>query len=101
MLLLVFVVSVSASQLEIASSACRVLLKYLLAALNVLGKEQSPNCVLIERKLKAVRSLCVNVGLLSSSDLTALVNTMKGENVSNTPPGKLTLTYFASYPESC
>lgn len=89
----VYFFTVSASQLETVSAACRVLLKYLLSALQVTFSEANPNSAQIERYLNAVRVLCIGTGLLSSSEVTVLVDTMKGENLPQQPlpTGKLNM----------
>ncbi|CAH1119052.1 unnamed protein product [Phaedon cochleariae] len=79
------------SQLETVNAACRVLLKYLLSALNASSSESSPNSSQIERYLNAIRVLCIGTGLLSTSEVTVLVDSMKGENlpqhVNSSPTG--------------
>ncbi|ENN72391.1 hypothetical protein YQE_11026, partial [Dendroctonus ponderosae] len=74
-------VPVSGSQLETASAACRVLLKYLLSALQSASSEQYQDSVAIERYLNAVRVLCIGTGLLTTTEVSSLVDTMKGENL--------------------
>ncbi|KAJ8931539.1 hypothetical protein NQ314_015528 [Rhamnusium bicolor] len=71
----------SASQLETVSAACRVLLKYLLSALQTASSESNPNSSQIESYLNAVRVLCLGTGLLSTTEVSVLVDTMKGENL--------------------
>ncbi|KAL1517166.1 hypothetical protein ABEB36_000965 [Hypothenemus hampei] len=71
----------SGSQLETASAACRVLLKYLLSALQSASSEQYQDSVAIERYLNAVKVLCTGSGLLSTREVSSLVDTMKGENL--------------------
>ncbi|XP_060527250.1 E3 ubiquitin-protein ligase UBR4 [Cylas formicarius] len=70
----------SGSQLETASAACRVLLKYLLNALQSASSEQYQDSAAIERYLNAIRVLCIGTGLLSTKEVSSLVDTMKGEN---------------------
>ncbi|KAG5896473.1 hypothetical protein JTB14_005854 [Gonioctena quinquepunctata] len=70
-----------ASQLETVSAACRVLLKYLLSALHATSSEANPSSSQIERYLNAIRVLCIGTGLLSTTEVTCLVDSMKGENL--------------------
>ncbi|CAG9856656.1 unnamed protein product [Phyllotreta striolata] len=80
----------SASQLETVNAACRVLLKYLLSALNSTSSEPNLNSAQIERYINAIRVLCIGTGLLSTSEVTVLVDSMKGENLPQqnpAPPG--------------
>lgn len=72
---------VSASQLETVSAACRVLLKYLLSALQTASCETNLSSNQIKRYLNAVRVLCIGKGLLTTTEVTVLVDTMKGENL--------------------
>lgn len=67
--------------METASAACRVLLKYLLNALQSASSEQYQDSVAIERYLNSVKVLCIGTGLLSTSEVSSLVDTMKGENL--------------------
>lgn len=77
----------SASQLETVSAACRVLLKYLISALQSVISDANPNSAHVERFLNAIRVLCIGTGLLASTEVSALINTMKGENLpSNSNP---------------
>ncbi|CAH0559665.1 unnamed protein product [Brassicogethes aeneus] len=83
--------NLSSSQLEVVSSACRVLLKHLLDTLQVWASESSRDQAegSIERYLNAVQVLCVGTGLLTEQDVARLVDTMKGENLpqhANPPP---------------
>ncbi|KAJ8985586.1 hypothetical protein NQ317_015077 [Molorchus minor] len=71
----------SASQLETVSAACRVLLKYLLSALHTASSDPNVTSSQIERYLNAIRVLCLGTGLLTSVEVTDLVDTMKGENL--------------------
>lgn len=82
----------SASQLETVSAACRVLLKYLISALQTVTSDTNQNSSAnVERFLNAIRVLCIGTGLLPSTEVSALINTMKGENLpsnSNAATGK-------------
>ncbi|XP_074029001.1 E3 ubiquitin-protein ligase-like protein poe [Leptinotarsa decemlineata] len=78
-------VGLLASQLETVSAACRVLLKYLLSTLHAICSESNPNSSQIERYLNAIRVLCVGTGLLSTTEVTCLVDSMKGENLPQHP----------------
>lgn len=85
----------SASQLETVSAACRVLLKYLISALQLAISDSCPNTAQIERFLNAIRVLCIGTGLLPSTEVSALVNTMKGENLpSNSNPSNTGTSQF-------
>jgi len=67
-----------------------VLLKYLLNALQSASSEQYQDSVAIERYLNAVKVLCTGTGLLTTTEVTSLVDTMKGENLpqqTNVPSG--------------
>ncbi|KAF7280363.1 hypothetical protein GWI33_006135 [Rhynchophorus ferrugineus] len=75
----------SGTQLVTASAACRVLLQYLLNALQNAGSEQYQDSAAIERYLNAIRVLCVGTGLLSTTEVSSLVDTMKGENLPQQP----------------
>lgn len=81
----------SAIQLETVSAACRVLLKYLISALQTVTSDTNQNSAHVERFLNAIRVLCIGTGLLPSTEVSALINTMKGENLpsnSNAATGK-------------
>lgn len=83
-----------ASQLETVNAACRVLLKYLLSALNSASSEGNLNSAQIERYINAIRVLCIGTGLLSTSEVTVLVDSMKGENLPQqnpVPSGKMSI----------
>lgn len=86
----------SSSQLETVSAACRVLLKYLISALQTATTELNPNCAQIERYLNAVKVLCSGTGLLPTAEVSVLVETMKGENLpTQTPsPGKSGVFFY-------
>lgn len=43
--------------------------------------DSAPNSAQIERFLNAIRVLCVGTGLLPPTEVCALVNIMKGENL--------------------
>ncbi|XP_066149479.1 E3 ubiquitin-protein ligase UBR4 isoform X2 [Euwallacea fornicatus] len=73
--------SVSGGQLEIAIAACRVLLKSLLSALQSASSEQYQDSVAIERYLNAVKVMCTGTGLLSTTEVSNLVDIMKGEDL--------------------
>ncbi|KAI4460353.1 e3 ubiquitin-protein ligase ubr4 [Holotrichia oblita] len=76
--------AVSISQLEIVHSACRILLKYLIAALQSASSDSNQNNILVERYLRAVRTLCIGTDLLTPAEVSALVIIMKGENLPTT-----------------
>lgn len=82
--------------METVSAACRVLLRYLINTLQSATNESSLNSAQIECILNAIRVLCIGTGLLPPTEISALVNIMKGENLpsnSNTSiPGKCTTT---------
>lgn len=77
--LFTFCFAVTVSQLEIVSSACRVLLKYLINCLQT--SITDPNSSEIERYLKAVQTLCVTTGLFNADEVASLINIMKGESI--------------------
>lgn len=81
-----FCIAVSISQLEITSSACKVLLKYLINCLQTYAKEANPNNTKIEKCIKAIKSLCVTNGLFTQVEVLALQNTMKTELVVENDP---------------
>lgn len=80
-----YVVVVSVNHLEIVTAACRVLLKYLIGALQSVSREGRPNIVQAERCLKAIGALCIGSSLLSQPELTILINIMKGETLPSHP----------------
>lgn len=86
----------SASQLETVSAACRVLLKYLISALQTAATELNPNCAQIERYLNAIKVLCSGTGLLATAEVSVLVETMKGENLPQQSPSPGESTNFPS-----
>ncbi|XP_072386468.1 E3 ubiquitin-protein ligase UBR4 [Diabrotica undecimpunctata] len=75
-----------ASQLETVNAACRILLKYLLSALSTACSETNPSSAQIERYLNAIKVLCIGTGLLSTTEVTVLVDSMKGENLPQQNP---------------
>lgn len=88
--LLFILFSVTASQLETVNAACSVLLKYILSVLQSVCIDANPINNPIDKYLNAIQILCVGTGLLSTSEVSVLTNTMKGENLPqhNTPqPG--------------
>ncbi|XP_056641011.1 E3 ubiquitin-protein ligase UBR4 isoform X2 [Diorhabda sublineata] len=74
------------SQLETVNAACRVLLKYLLSALNAACSEPNQSSAQIERYLNAIKVLCIGTRLLSTTEVTILVDSMKGENLPQQNP---------------
>lgn len=66
--------------MDVVCNACRILLRYLVNALQSLTAEQVPNAVQANRLLSAIRSLCLGTGL-SKSDQSSLTSTMKSENL--------------------
>lgn len=73
-------VLVSISQLEITSSACKVLLKYLINCLQVYGKKANPNNTKIEKCIKSIKSLCVSSGSFTRAEISALIYIMKRDS---------------------
>lgn len=71
----------SSSQLEVVHSACRILLKYLIGALQYATTDVGQNTVQVERYIKAIRALCIGNDLFSQSEISVLINTMKGGSV--------------------
>lgn len=67
--------------MDVVCNACRILLRYLVNALQSLTAEPVPNTVQANRLLSAIRSLCLGTGLLSKSDQASLTSTMKSENL--------------------
>ncbi|KAK9874861.1 hypothetical protein WA026_005677 [Henosepilachna vigintioctopunctata] len=80
--------NLTARQLENVSAACSVLLKYIISVLQSVCVDANPNSALLEQYLNAVRVLCVGTGLLSTTEVSVLTDTMKGENLPqhNNPP---------------
>lgn len=71
--------SVSLTNLEVLTAACRVLLKYLVGVLQIssCGTDSVQN----EHCLRAIHALCVGSGHLSPAEQTLLADTMKGEAI--------------------
>lgn len=67
--------------MDVVCNACRVLLRYLINALQSLTAEPVPNTAQANRLLNAIKSLCLGTGLLSKTDQASLTSTMKGENL--------------------
>lgn len=85
---------VSVNHMDVVCNACRVLLRYLLNALQTLTAEPIPNAAQATRLLNAIKSLCLGTGLLSPADQATLTQTMKSENLpphikTNTASGNL------------
>ncbi|XP_022919909.2 E3 ubiquitin-protein ligase UBR4 isoform X2 [Onthophagus taurus] len=79
--------NLSSSQLEVVHSACQVLLKYLIGALQTNNTESNYNNVLVEKYLKAIRILCLGQDFFSPTEISTLVISMKGETLpTNTAP---------------
>ncbi|KAL3276929.1 hypothetical protein HHI36_012295 [Cryptolaemus montrouzieri] len=80
--------NLTSSQLENVNAACSVLLKYIISVLQSVCADANPNSALIEKYLNAVQTLCIGTGLLSTSEVSVLTSTMKGENLPqhNNPP---------------
>lgn len=67
--------------MDVVCNACRVLLRYLINALQSLTAEPVPNTAQANRLLNAIKSLCLGTGLLSKTDQASLTSTMKSENL--------------------
>ncbi|KAF5296758.1 hypothetical protein FQR65_LT10159 [Abscondita terminalis] len=79
--------NLSVNNLEIVTAACRVLLKYLIGALQTVSREGRPSTGHADQFLKAIHALCIGgSNLLTQSELVVLASTMKGDTVPTHPP---------------
>ncbi|KAF5286898.1 hypothetical protein FQA39_LY00431 [Lamprigera yunnana] len=74
--------NLSVNNLEIVTAACRVILKYLVGALQTVSREGRPSTGHAEQCIKAIYALCIGgSNLLTQSELVVLASTMKGDTV--------------------
>lgn len=71
--------------METVCAASEVLLKYFLNVLQTIRGDDDYSALQTQQYVHAIQVLCVGKGFLTSAEFSALIETMKSENISQNP----------------